>query len=468
MQKQFVKLEAGNGIVSATSAGIVLNKIPALIKPTMKRAATSTAPAALGPGPLKNPKYVIQTSAAAAGTSAWQSVTAIKRETGSNQSLGIALSSLPPNTIIKRAAPPSAAAPATPTTSRSALSSLLNSPVTPASRVSSAVHQTVFVKRELPPQRSMRAMTMGLMENATMLHLGLASEHLSILKRHICRSAAVTHLDCCIALRKLRQNESFALLAECFELSESDAEETFKRTIIKLARCLRPLICWPDSNHFLDRLKHTPLDYRSDLMHLRSIIECVETDVSEALDFSCQSYKFILCINTNGIISYISSAYPGQYDDLQLFEASNFKNIVPDYLTLCAEPGKAVPRSRQPASDSIYDAVEDDDSASLDEQKQPVSSYDSQRLAGQLASQESLSIVNGALISKRAPSVQLPTLRLQEPACHAQLRATIDTLREFKMLHHSAIQQKSMLGYLNEMLIVAAALCNLKRKELSS
>ncbi|XP_033235060.1 uncharacterized protein Camp isoform X2 [Drosophila pseudoobscura] len=456
-------LEAGDGIVSATSDGIVLNKIPALIRTTMKKAATSTtSAAAFGTTPLKNPKYVIQAGSAAAGISPWHSVTAIKRE-----SLGIAISSLPPNTIIKRATP-------APKSSKSTLSSLLGSQptpvaaVAPATRVSSAVHQAVFIKRELPQQRSMRAVTLGLMENATMLHLGLASEHLSILKRHICRSAAVTHLDCCIALRKLRQNESFALLAECFELSESDAEETFKRTIIKLARCLRPLICWPDANHFLNRLKHTPLDYRSDLMHLRSMIECVETDVSEALDFSCPSYKFILCINTNGIISYISSAYPGQCDDLQLFEASNFKNIVPDYLTLCADPGKAVPRSRQPVSDSIYEADEDDDSASLDEQRQPVSKYDAQRLSGQLASQESLSVVDGALVSKRAPSVQLPTMRLQEPACRAQMRATIDTLREYKMLHHSSIHQKSMLGYLNEMLIVAAALCNLKRKELSS
>ncbi|BFG04929.1 uncharacterized protein DMAD_03782 [Drosophila madeirensis] len=451
MKKQFVKLEAGNGIVSATSAGIVLNKIPALIKPTMKRATT---PAAVGATPLKNPKYGISTG---------QPATAIKRESGSSQSLGIAISSLPPNTIIKRAA-------ATP--SATATPSLLHSQsspaVTPASRISSAVHQAVFVKREVPQQRSMRSITMGQMENATMQYLGLASEHLSILKRHICRSAAVTHLDCCLTLRKLRQNEPFAQLAECFELSEYDAEETFKRTIIKLARCLRPLICWPDANHFLDRLKHTPLDYRSDLMHLRSMIECVETDVSEALDFSCPTYKFILCINTNGIISYVSSAYPGQYDDLQLFEASNFRNIVPDYLTLCADPGKAVPRCRQPASDSIYDAIEDDDSASLDELKQPVSKYDAQRLAGQLASQDSLSVVDGALISKRATSVQLPTLRLQEPSCRAQMRDTIDTLREFKMLHHSSIQQKSMLGYLNEMLVVAAALCNLKRKELSS
>ncbi|SPP74957.1 Hypothetical predicted protein [Drosophila guanche] len=459
MQKQFVKLEAGNGMVSANSAGIILNKIPALIKPAMKRATT---PSALGATPLKNPKYVISTG---------QPATAIKRECGSSQSLGIAISSLPPNTIIKRAAAtPSATA--NPATSRSTLSSLLHNPstpaVTPASRISSAVHQAVFVKREVPQQRSMRSITMRQMENASMQYLGLASEHLSILKRHICRSAAVTHLDCCITLRKLRQNESFAQLAECFELSESDAEETFKRSIIKLARCLRPLICWPDANHFLDRLKHTPLDYRSDLMHLRSMIECVETDVSEALDFSCPTYKFILCINTNGIISYVSSAYPGQYDDLQLFEASNFRNIVPDYLTLCADPGKAVPRCRQSASDSIYDAIEDDDSASLDELKPPVSKYDAQRLTGQLASQESLSVVDGALISKRATSVQLPTLRLQEPSCRDQMRDTIDTLREFKMLHHSSIQQKSMLGYLNEMLVVAAALCNLKRKELSS
>lgn len=147
----------------------------------------------------------------------------------------------------------------------------------------------------------MRSLTLGLMEQATMLHLGVAGEHLPLLKRLVCRNANITHLDCFITLRKLRQNEPFALLAQTFELSEWDAEELFKRTIIKLARCLAPLIRWPDARYHHERLKHTPLEYRANLLHLRSMIECVETDVAEELRWdSSSSYKFILCFNTNG------------------------------------------------------------------------------------------------------------------------------------------------------------------------
>jgi len=48
------------------------------------------------------------------------------------------------------------------------------------------------------------------------------------------------------------------------------------------------------------------------------------------------------------------------------------------------------------------------------------------------------------------------------------MRDMIDYLREFRMLDNSAIKQKSLLGYLDEMIVVAAGLCNLKRQELES
>ncbi|XP_026836254.1 uncharacterized protein LOC6548139 isoform X2 [Drosophila erecta] len=390
------------------------------------------------------------------------------------QSLGMAINSLPPNTIIKATTRPAQTTPLTPISAV-----VTSSPSTPSMRrnstqftptvaaVSSAVRQTVFIKRELPqPQRSMRSMTLGLVEQAPLLHLGVAPEHLSLLKRQICRNANVTHLDCCLTLRKLKQNEQFALLAENFELSESDVEDTFKRTLIKLARYLRPLIRWPDARHHNERFKHTPFDYRANLLHVRSLIECVETNVPIDLGLGCDSYKFILCINTNGIISYVSSAFPGSCDDLQLFEASRFRDVIPKYLTLCAEPGKAVHRARRSGGGDTHDSADEDNAVA--EPKRSLTKFEAQRLGGQLANQQSLSVVDGALTSKRAPAIQLPTFNAQEPACRSQMRDMIDCFREFQMLDNGAIQQKSLLGYLDEMIVVAAALCNLKRQELLS
>nr|XP_016929994.1 uncharacterized protein LOC108009821 [Drosophila suzukii] len=487
LKKPFPKLEPGNATVRITSGGIVLNKIPALIRPSMKRTAplpttgataagaTTTAPAGtVGYPALKTPKYVIQPSPSGSTGSQMQM---LGRK--DSQSLGMAISSLPPNTIIKATtrpaqttpvAPVSALGTSSPSTSSSSRNSIQSTPTVAAdSRVSSAVRQAVFIKRELPqPQRSMRSLTLSLVEQAPLLHLGVAPEHLLLLKRHICRSANATHLDCCITLRKLRQNEPFALLAEHFELSESDAEDSFKRTLIKLARYLRPLICWPDARHHNERFKHTPLDYRANLLHVRSLIECVETDVAMDLGLGSDSYKFIFCINTNGVISYVSNAFPGNYDDIQLFEASRFRDVIPKYLTLCAEPGKAVPRARRSEMEDPHESADEDDYQAAEEPKRSLSKFEAQRMCGQLANQQSLTVVDGVLTSKRAPAVQLPTFKAQEPACRAQMRNMIDGLREFRILGHSAIQQKSLLGYLDEIIIVAAALCNLKRQELQS
>ncbi|XP_017049241.1 uncharacterized protein LOC108093616 [Drosophila ficusphila] len=474
-KKPFAKLEAGNATVKITSGGIVVNKIPALIRPSMKRATTSTttSPAGtVGFPSLKTPKYVIQ--AGPSGSSGNQLQVISRKD---SQSLGVAISSLPPNTIIKATTRPVQAPSVTPASStvtsasstpRSSRSAVHSTPTVAAdSRVSSAVRQAVFIKRELPqPQRSMRSLTLASVEQAPLLHLGVAPEHMSLLKRLICRSANITHLDCCITLRKLRQNEPFALLAEHFELSESDLEDSFKRTLIKLARYLRPLIRWPDVRQYNVRFKHTPLDYRANLLHVRSLIECVETDVALNLGLGSDSYKFILCINTNGIISYVSSAFPGNCDDLQLFEASRFRDVIPKYLTLCAEPGKAVPRARRTGMEEPHDSADEDDYQPAEEPKRSLSKFEAQRLGGQLANQQSLTVVDGTLTSKRASSVQLPTLKAQEPACRAQMRDMIDCLREFRVLGHSAIQQKSLLGYIDEMIVVAAALCNLRRQEL--
>ncbi|EDW10269.1 uncharacterized protein LOC6580496 [Drosophila mojavensis] len=450
-QQQAVKKIAGGSIA--------LGKIPAgaIIRTSMKRASTSaTTPAS---ALVKAPKFVNQSSgygSSSSPTLSWQTSSPlinIRKE-----SLGAAISSLPPNTIIKATTRQPLATSNSPATAAGAMAS---APAA-APAVTSAVRQAVFLKRDMP-QRTMRSMTLGSIDMAPTLHLGVSSAHLPLFKRHICKYANLSHLDCCIALRKLRLNEPFALLAEFFELSELEVEQTFKHTIVKLARCLRPLIRWPDAKHYSERLKHMPLAYRANMLHVRSVIECVETDLSEKLNFGCGSYKFILCLNTNGIISYVSDTYRGDCDDLQLFEASNFKDVIPKYLTLCAEPGQAVKRLPKANADDI---LTDEEYEAQDEQEpKPIfSKYDEQRLAGQLANMQSLSVSNGALTSTRAPQLQLPTLRVNEPACRSQLRQAIDTLREFKMLDHCAVQHAPLLGYLNEMLIVAAALYNLQQQ----
>ncbi|KAL7738057.1 hypothetical protein ACLKA6_006409 [Drosophila palustris] len=451
-----------------TGPRIAIGNLPegVIIKPSMKRASNITT---LNAPLLKTPKYVLQSSSygsTASTSTPWQTSTPVAG--AKKEALGDAISSLPPNTIIKATtrhplATSNNSLPGYVGASSTAAATAAASTPAAAPAVASAVRQAVFLKRDMP-QRTMRSMTLSSIDMASSLHLGLSNMHLPLFKRHICKYANLTHLDCCITLRKLRLNEPFTLLAEFFELSESEVKQTFKRTIVKLARCLRPLICWPDAKHYSERLKHMPLAYRSNLLHVRSLIECVETEVSPTLNFGCSSYKFILCLNTNGIISYVSDAFRGDCDDLQLFEASNFKDIIPKYLTLCAEPGKAVKRTRSSYKTSEEDSPTDEEYDTQDEPKPVLSKHDEQRLAGQMANMQSLCVTDGALTSTRATNLQLPTLRVNEPACRQQMRQMVDTLREFKMLDNCALRQTSLLGYLNEMLIVAAALCNLQQQ----
>lgn len=159
---------------------------------------------------------------------------------------------------------------------------------------------TIYIKREVP-KRTIRSVTLELIEKNPYVHLGVASNRLPLLKNIICTTANVSLLDLYVTLKKLRQNEDFALLAEYFEFSESEVQEIFARSVVKLARYLRFLVRWPDSKKYYDRHKNLPFAFRSKLSHVQSLIECVETEMQQPmLQIDCNNYKFILTISTNG------------------------------------------------------------------------------------------------------------------------------------------------------------------------
>lgn len=238
----------------------------------------------------KTAKYSLQTIASA-GTPLtsfqWQSTIGASSTPTKKQQLGAAISSLPPNTIIK----------ATTNGTTSMIShNAVASPVT-----SMQVRRpTIFIKREAP-ERTIRTVTLDLIEKNPQSHLGVPTSRLPLLKNIICSTANVTLVDCYLTLKKLRQNEDFSLLAEYFEMTEGDVQHAFARTVVKLARYLRFLINWPDSKKYYDRHKNLPFAFRQNLSHVQSLIECVEADMAPSpLQIDCSSFKFILSINTNG------------------------------------------------------------------------------------------------------------------------------------------------------------------------
>lgn len=209
------------------------------------------------------------------------------------QQIGAAISSLPPNTIIKATtAPVNNQIIHTPNGNTSILSSNTSTP--------QVRRPTIYIKRELP-KRPIRSVTLELIEKNPLVHLGLNTSRLPLLKNVICTRASIPLIDCYLTLKKLKQNEDISLLAEYFELTEGEIQQIFAKTVVKLARYLRFLIRWPDSKKYYDRHKNLPFAFRQNLSHVQSLIECVETDVTPSpLQIDCTNYKFILSINTNG------------------------------------------------------------------------------------------------------------------------------------------------------------------------
>lgn len=481
-KKPIIKLEH--------NANIVINKIPSGIKPTMKRSTiTAVEPA------FKTAKYSLQTINSA-GTpitafdgklySIQQSGTTITAATSASnkkqQQITAAIGSLPPSTIIQ-------ATSATELNKVNANVSAVPYIQTNGTNFNTLSAQTgtalqvrrptIYIKRDTT-KRTIRTVTLELIEKNPYVHLGVASNRLLILKNIVCVTANVSLIDLYITLKKLRQNEDFALLAEYFELSETEVQHIFMRSVVKLAGYLRFLVCWPDSKKYYDRHKNLPFAFRSKLSHVQSLIECVETDMQRpVMQFDCNNYKFILTISTNGIITYVSDAYVGHHDDLTIFNASNFRSVIPKYLSLVADPGKAVRRKLRPKRDNYNttrranletdsntdsaDEFPDEESTVSDDDDPLLSRYAASRVAAELVSHQTLKVVNSELTSPKVKNFSIPTVRVRDSVCRLQIRHMISCLREFKILQSNAIHEPLLYQYLNEILIVSAALTNLQR-----
>ncbi|XP_055917340.1 uncharacterized protein LOC129949737 [Eupeodes corollae] len=370
---------------------------------------------------------------------------------------------------------------------------------------------TIYIKREAP-KKTIRSVTTELIEKNPYVHLGVSAERLGILKNVVCTTANVPVIDLYLTLKKIRQNEDFSLLAEYFEFSESEVQQIFTRTIVKLARYLKFLIRWPESKKYYDRHKNLPIAFRSKLSYVQSLIECVETEIQaptmypsvEQLD--CSNYKFILTITPTGVISYVSDAYVGHNDDLTIFNACDFQNVIPKYLSLVADPGKAIRRRSKKVKPCIGEAASSEkpvkdkqrnrstklnaltinlqeSDSTTDSADESDDGDDQSTLNGTVGggisgstgcmsrsnqhstsnSHQTLNIVNSELISRKVKDFRIPTVRVRESVCRLQIRHMLYCLKEFRVLQPYAILEPLLYQYINEVLIVVSALTNLQR-----
>ncbi|XP_037950541.1 uncharacterized protein LOC119681427 isoform X2 [Teleopsis dalmanni] len=446
------------------SPSLVINKLTPNVKTAVKRNNSyETEPNE------KVKKYSLQTIASTGGPTTslqWQQTIGGSTPTSLKKSIGAAISSLPPNTIIQATAGSSKSE----SSNKSASNVLQSNGVTTFH--ANGPRPTVLIRRELP-KRTIRSVTLEIIEKNPLTHIGVSADRLDLLKNVICVTANVSFIDCYITLKKLRQNEECSLLAEYFEMTETEIQQTFALNITRLARFMRFLVVYPNSKKYYDRHKNLPFQFRSDLSHVQSLIDLVETEIDCPELLSCNSYKYILSISPNGLICYVSDAFVGNFDDLTIFKSSTFHSCIPKYLSLVAVPGKGfrnrhksrkVNASEGKDTDSNTDSAEESANNDTDnEDGHKLSRFDAARIAANLVSHQTMSVENNNLVSCKARGYTIPTTRVSTPVCREQLRCVLNTLREFKMLQHHGIKEPLLYQYINESLLVAAALTNLQR-----
>lgn len=161
-----------------------------------------------------------------------------------------------------------------------------------------AKRPTIFIKRDAP-KRTIRAITLELIEKNPSVHLGVRENYLPLLKNTICSVTGIPLVEMYLTIKKLKLNEDFALLAEYFEMSEPQVQNIFVHNLVKLARFMKYLISWPKNQSHYERHRNLPFAYRRGLNTVQNMVECVETDMRTPLHIDCSNFKFIFSINTN-------------------------------------------------------------------------------------------------------------------------------------------------------------------------
>ena len=133
-----------------------------------------------------------------------------------------------------------------------------------------------------------------------------------------------------LALMKLKFGLPTELIADIFLISKELGSQIFNTWIKFIAKQLRPMIYWPKLSHSLRAYPN-----------LRSTIDCSEIFIArprdlkiQAFNFSWSDYKkyntfkFLMGIAPNGMISFLSKTWGGRASDQFITRQSGFLDKV--------------------------------------------------------------------------------------------------------------------------------------------
>lgn len=214
-----------------------------------------------------------------------------------------------------------------------------------SNRLTSPLHCTTEFQ-----QRS-RQRVRELMESAPKIYLGIDRDWLSVLTLLSTKfkvRGCLSSLDVIyLVLRKIRLNESFAVIGHEFGISNSHAAKLFKRFLPFISDHLTDLIVWANDESIHRAM---PIGFRKSFKKVAGIGDCLEISIQKPTDAFEQALtwseykkgntiKYYVAISPNGLFMFCSVGYGGRATDELIFSHSGFLDKLKEGMHIMVDRG---------------------------------------------------------------------------------------------------------------------------------
>lgn len=193
---------------------------------------------------------------------------------------------------------------------------------------------------------TMRKSFMLVIQREPRLCLGIPKEMYHIISIVVAKAPTET-INVLIALKKIRLDDSFAILALHFGLSPSSVSRIFSRTIKILATLFQELIIWPTTPKIRAQL---PISFRARYGNVQSIIDCLEIQIEkpsnpihQSMCWSeykgCNTLKYLISCTPDGLVNYVSCGYGGRASDAIIIEDCGYLSRLRPGMSVMADRG---------------------------------------------------------------------------------------------------------------------------------
>lgn len=177
--------------------------------------------------------------------------------------------------------------------------------------------------------------TIYVIEKNPKLYIGVPIESMFIIDQ-ISTMCQLTKIELYVTLKKIRLNLPYKILADDFCLSASTVCAIIKKSLPKLVTYLKPFIQWKSLSEIQ---KCLPIPFRMRYKNVQCIIDCFEiaiqkpqNPVLQSFSWSeykkCNTMKYLISCTPDGLISYVSDGFGGRITDKKIVEESGFlKNL---------------------------------------------------------------------------------------------------------------------------------------------